>query len=182
MTRSEYFIQIRIVLQELDDRALGIFLWHCSGPFPHSSVEIPPAFDILELYNRLFPNFNPEQASEKIGAKPDIQSLRRVIDYRTKDLISTLKGQKLERYESAVLAIGQCARDLLLGDSTALWNVAEMRRRQLDKEWINLHEWATQAEHNATVARQRADSVRIQLDIVLEELRRLSQVKNSLNS
>lgn len=178
MTRAEYFTHLRAALLELDDRTMGIFLWHCVGPFPHVPTSIPEELTILELYNRLFPVMTPEWGAAKVGANPSAASLQRSAN-RSSTLLTSLKGGSLKRYESALLAIGQRARDLIQGDSTALWNVREERRRQLDREWASLDGYATQAEHTAMVARQRADTVRAELDSVLVELERLAQIKNS---
>jgi hypothetical protein len=82
----------------------------------------------------------------------------------------------LARYESDVLALGQCARDLITSDPTVLRNVAEARRRVLDVEWERLNSWALQQEQSAVLHRQRANAARANLDAVLAEIERLKDL------
>jgi len=178
MTRTEYFVHYRTVLQELDDRTLGIYLWHCSGQF-NIPASIPPKLSILELYDRIFPNFTPEFGAQKVGSKPTAATLQRLAEHRSSTVIPLLKGGKKDQYESTVLAIGQQARDLLTGNATALWNVFEERRRQLDVEWNRQNDGAIQAEKTAEIERQRANIARDKLDATLAELERLAKIKTS---
>jgi len=177
MTRTDYFTQLRVALLELDDRTLGVYLWHCAGPFTIFSIPSTP-LSTLEIHDRMFPIMDQEFANQKVGGTPNPTSLRRLAAASSAAL-SVLKGNALMRYENTVLAIGQRARDILQGDSTALWNVAEERRRQLNAEWSRQNEWATQAEQTATTYRQHADTTRVQLDATLAELERLAQIKQS---
>lgn len=179
MIRSEYFIRLREVLLELDDRTLGVYLWHYTGPFPLPASEIPPQLSFLELHDRLFPNMTPEDAQRNVGHKPTAQHLQHVVDHRSSRVLDLLKnqGKALARYEDTIRTIGQQARDILQGDATALSNVEEQRRRQLNVEWTRLEGWALEAEKTAAERRQRADLVRAQLDATLAKLEQLAQVK-----
>ena len=177
MTRAEYFVRHRAALLGLDDRMLGIFVWHCAGQFARQSADVPPPLSLLDLHERLFPAFTPEDAQAPAHGKPlETHRLQHHAEYRSAAVIAALKGQKLARYESDVLALGQCARDIIIGNPTALRNVAEAQRRLLDVEWERLNTWALRQEQSAVLHRQRADAARANLNAVLAEIERLKDL------
>lgn len=157
MTRNEYFIRYRETLLHLDDNSLGLVMQY---------LESPPPSGYSSLYERLFPTFSEEHGNQKVGARVSAESIVELAKWRR-------DRHGVTATEADLLVLGQRARDLLQGNPTALWNVAEERRRRLEPLWIQADKNASAQEQLAAQYRTRAQNVRTELDAVLADLAKL---------
>lgn len=177
MTLREYFIALRKLLIQLDDRSLGMYVVQFMGEFCPGTRFLwgPTEISWRELHDLL----QPPPGREDEGT-PSAPKLKRIHHLLAAVPTTFPRARDKENYESHVLIIGQRVRDLINEDPTALWNLNVERVRSLERTAERVEEIAREAEFRAKNARESANEVQRELAATRAEMARLEALRSAV--